>query len=162
MVSFDALPWRRSPSALGVFLHHNCLEFVLLATNEHKSSGSIKLTDAHDLSSPCESIAEVCRTVLGAEVGAVSCWIATDQASATTASTTVGSHHWLRPAIDAATAGLLATTLATHLAHLSDTDSPEHEPNASLGEDWVEIARAQSAPAMDYLLLPDEPIGCDH
>lgn len=158
MVSFDALPWRRSPSALGVFLHHNCLEFVLLATNEHKSSGSIALTDADDLSSPCESIAEVCRTVLGAEVGAVSCWIATDQASATTASTTVGSHHWLRPAIDAATAGLLATTLATHLAHLSDTDSPEREPNASLGEDWVEIARAQSAPAMDYLLLPDEPI----
>ena len=70
MVSFDALPWRRSPSALGVFLHHNCLEFVLLATNEHKSSGSIALTDADDLSSPCESIAEVLRTVLGAEVGA--------------------------------------------------------------------------------------------
>ena len=155
MVSVDALPRRGSTSALGVLLHHNCLEFVLLAPNARKISQSITLSDAGDLRAPCQSIAEVCHTVMAANVGAVSCWIATDRACATT--TTVGSRRWFRPTIGAATAGTMATTLATHLTQLSDTDRSEHEPNASLGEDWLEIARAQSAPAMDYLLLPDEP-----
>ena len=49
MVSFDALPRRRSTSALGVLLHHNCLEFVLLAPNAQKISQSITLSDAGDL-----------------------------------------------------------------------------------------------------------------
>ena len=158
MVSFDALPRRRSTSALGVLLHHNCLEFVLLAPNAQKISQSITLSDAGDMRAPCQSIAEVCHTVMAANVGAVSCWIATDHACATTTTTTVGSRRWFRPTIDAATAGTMATTLATHLAQFSDTDRSEHELSASLGEDWLEIARAQSAPAMDYLLLPDEPV----
>lgn len=158
MVSFDTRQWRRSAPALGVFLHHNCLEFVLLAPNAEKISQSIKLSDARNLSVPCQSIVEACHTALGAKAGAVSCWVATDQARATTTLTTAGSRRWLRPTIDAATAATMATTLATHLAQLSDTDSSEHELSASRNEDWLEIARAQSALAMDYLLLPDEPV----
>ena len=157
MVSFDALSWRRGRSALGVVRYHNCLEFVLLTPNARKISQSIKLGDAGDLSAPCQSIAEVCHTATGAKVSAVSCWIATDQARATTTSVTVASQGWLRSSIDAATAATMATTLAAHLAQLTDTDRSEHELNTSLGEDWLEIARAQSAPAMDYLLLLDEP-----
>jgi hypothetical protein len=156
MVSLDARSWRRSRSALGVLLHHNCLEFVLLAPNTQEVSQSITLRDAGDLRARCQNIAELCHTVIAANVGAVSCWIATDHACSTT--TTVGARRWFRPTIDAATAGTVTTTLATHLAQLLDTDLSEQEFNASFDEDWLEIARAQSAPAMDYLLLPDEPV----
>ena len=145
--------------ALGLCVKFDRLEFVLLAPKDRWIHESIELGASTDLDQACQRVFDICQSVLGPNVGSVACWIGTDRADSLTPAITsrITSRRWLRPVIDLSTAQVLAQILTTHLAELSDRQMSDSNLGGAPDEDWLEIAHAQSAPAMDYSLLPDEP-----
>ena len=155
----DAFFRRGGPPALGLCVKYDRLEFVLLAPKDCRIQESIELDASTDLNQACQSVVDMCHSVLGPDVGSVACWIGTDRADSLTPAITsrITSRRWLRPVIDLSTAQVLAQILTTHLAELSDRQMSDSNLGGAPDEDWLEIAHAQSAPAMDYSLLSDEP-----